>query len=229
MLTYLTPGLQISWRTVFIIEYLGPILIHAAWPLLRPYLYSDLTPLSFSQKLTQALVILHFVKREYETLFVHRFSLNSMPARNIFKNCAHYWILSGALIAYFIYAPNSYTALSSPTIDIANWIGIALFLIGEIGNAHTHKILSNLRSPGGTERGIPHGLGFNLVTCPNYLFEMIAWFGITFVAKTWAMGVFLIAAYVQMHLWAVKKEKAYRREFGDKYKKKKNPIFPIVF
>ncbi|KAH8811600.1 3-oxo-5-alpha-steroid 4-dehydrogenase-domain-containing protein [Xylogone sp. PMI_703] len=219
-------GYQISWRTVFVIEYLGPILIHAAFLLLRPYIYSNLTPLSFSQKLSAGMIILHFLKREYETLFVHRFSLNSMPARNIFKNCGHYWVLSGVLIAYFIYAPNSYGAQSTATIDIVNGAGVALYLYGEIANAHTHRILSNLRSPGGTERGIPHGLGFDLVTCPNYLFEMLSWFGVAVVARTWSMAVFLVVAYGQMHLWAIKKEKAYRKEFPDKYKKKKSVIFP---
>merc|ERR1711939_398090 len=40
-------GPQLSWTTVFIIEYLGPILIHLAIPLLlRPYLYSSAPPLS---------------------------------------------------------------------------------------------------------------------------------------------------------------------------------------
>ncbi|RFU32853.1 hypothetical protein B7463_g3525, partial [Scytalidium lignicola] len=219
-------GPQIPWRTVFVIEYFGPILMHTSFLLLRPYIYSNLTPLSLSQQLSAGMIILHFLKREYETLFVHKFSLNSMPARNIFKNSAHYWILSGLWIAYWICAPNSYTAQSSPTIDMVNMVGIALYLFGEIANAHTHRILSNLRSPGGTERGIPQGLGFNLVTCPNYFFEMLAWFGIAIVAKTWATAVFLVVAYVQMHIWAVKKEKAYRKEFPDKYKKKKYVIFP---
>jgi hypothetical protein len=32
-----------------------------------------------------ALIILHYVKREYETIFVHKFSHATMPFRNIFK------------------------------------------------------------------------------------------------------------------------------------------------
>merc|ERR1711964_385799 len=111
-------GPQLSWTTVFIIEYLGPILIHLAIPLLlRPYLYSSAPPLSSSQYLSMAMIVLHFIKREYETVFVHKFSLATMPLLNIFKNSAHYWLLSGLNIAYWIYAPNSYTAKSSPTID----------------------------------------------------------------------------------------------------------------
>lgn len=221
-----------SWATVFIIEYLGPILIHLATPLLlHPYIYGSKfrrspTPLSSSQYLAMAMIVAHFLKREYETLFVHRFSLATMPVFNIFKNSAHYWFLSGFNLAYWIYSPTSYTAQSGPTIDILNIVGVVLFLFGEISNYYTHVTLSKLRSKGGTERGIPKGYGFGLVTCPNYLFEITAWTGVLFVTRSWATVLFLGVAWFQMHLWAIKKEKALRKEFPDTYKKKKYVLIP---
>jgi very-long-chain enoyl-CoA reductase len=88
-------GPQIAWRTVFIIEYLGPLLIHPLIYYLRPYIYT-LPPLdagpSTLQTLSLAMIVLHFLKRELETLFVHRFSLATMPFLNVFKNSAHYWL-----------------------------------------------------------------------------------------------------------------------------------------
>ncbi|TVY84193.1 putative enoyl reductase [Lachnellula suecica] len=219
-------GPQLSWTTVFIIEYLGPIIIHLATPLLRPYLYRTSAPFSSSQYLAMFMVVAHFLKREYETLFVHKFSLATMPLRNIFKNSAHYWFLSGFNMAYWIYAPTSYTADSSATIGYLNAVGLVLFFFGEISNLHTHITLSNLRSRGGTERGIPKGYGFDLVTCPNYMFEIISWTGVLFVTRSWATVLFMGFAWFQMHLWAIKKEKALRKEFPDTYKKKRYVLMP---
>lgn len=172
------------------------------------------------------MIVGHFVKREYETMFVHKFSLSTMPMFNIFKNSTHYWLLSGLNIAYWIYAPTSYTALSGPVVNYMNVAGIILYLFGEISNFKTHLTLSYLRSPGGTERGIPKGYGFDLVTCPNYLFELVAWTGVALVSKSFATLIFNVIAWAQMHQWAIKKEKALRKEFPDKYKKKKYVLVP---
>lgn len=86
--------------------------------------------------------------------------------------------------------------------------------------------LSNLRSTGGTERGIPTGYGFRWVTCPNYLFETVAWTGVCLVTKSWAAVVFTILAFVQMRIWAEGKERRYRAEFGERYKGHRFYIIP---
>lgn len=69
------------------------------------------------------MVMLHFLKREYETLFVHRFSHGTMPFSYIFRkyvyiisflitpsltphhSSAHYHILGGVGLAYSVYGP----------------------------------------------------------------------------------------------------------------------------
>lgn len=222
------------------IEYAGPIIAHLLFPfVLRPYLYKlslpylpyssgSLPPLSTSQLLAAAMIELHFLKREYETLFIHRFSLATMPLFNIFKNSFHYWALSGAWLAYWIYAPNSYTALSTPLTQKLDILGLVLYIFGEVSNFHTHITLSKLRSKGGTERGIPKGYGFSWVTCPNYLFEMIAWTGVLCVTRSTATVLFMVVAIVQMQLWAVKKEKALRAEFPKEYRRKRYAIIPGI-
>lgn len=219
--------MQIAWRTVFFVEYLGPILIHCAVLAARPLLYN--TPAwegSQAQIWAFGMIIAHFVKREVETLFVHKFSANTMPAFNIFKNSAFYWTISGLLCALCIYHPGSMAAKADN--EFVSLIGMAVYLFGEIGNAAVHLYLSSLRSIGGTERKIPAGYGFGLVTCPNYMYEIISWIGIVIVSRDWSVALFIAIGGAQMWTWAKGKERAYRKEFGDKYKKKRSVILPGI-
>ena len=173
------------------------------------------------------MVTAHYLKRELETLLVHRFSNATMPVFNIFKNSGFYWIVSGALMAYFTYSPTSSTAVEGyPPLTYA---GLALFVLGELANLNTHLVLRSLRSPGGTERGVPKGLGFDWVTCPNYLFETAAWVGFLMVNRNWTTVVFLAGAIGQMAIWAKKKESRYRKEGAGKYPKKKFCMIPGIW
>ncbi len=218
---------------MFIVEYMGPLLIHPLLYLLRPYLYSNpnvgasFPPPSRLQTLSLIMITLHFVKRELETLFVHRFSLATMPARNIVKNSSHYWIFAGFNLAYWIYRPDAPTA--RPSNPLITYPALLLYVIGELGNLSTHLTLRGLRSTGGTERGIPQGFGFGLVTCPNYMFETIAWIGVWLMTWSWSTMVFNVLAVGQMMVWAKKKESKYRKEFGDQYKRKRYSMLPGIW
>lgn len=221
-LTISYAGPQIPWQTVFLVEYAGPLIIH-------PLLYTVLPKngASYLQTLSLALICIHFSKRELETLFIHRFSSATMPAFNIFKNSAHYWLLSGLNMAYWIYSPSAPAA--EDCNQIITYTGLTLFVIGELGNLTDHLILRGLRSAGGTERGIPQGLGFSVVTCPNYMFEAVAWAGIAMVSWSLSTVLFAVVALVQMGAWARKKERRYRKEFGKKYEAKSYCMLPGIW
>ena len=227
------PGPQIGWRTVFIIEYLGPLVIPPLFLFpLRPLLYYNfdkaLPDPSVLQYTVCALLSLHFLKREYETIFVHRFSNATMPARNIVKNSGHYWLLAGLNIAYWVFRPDSPAAAAVNPFLL--YSGLAVFVFGELANLNTHRVLRNLRPAGTTERGIPSGFGFAWVTCPNYLFEIISWVGVWLVsALSWSVLLFIVVGGAQMMSWAAKKERRYRKEFGDKYKRKSFVMLPGIF
>ncbi|KAI1869237.1 uncharacterized protein JN550_005867 [Neoarthrinium moseri] len=231
-------GPQLGWRTVFMIEYFGPLLFHPlaiglrshVYPAVYPYL-KDFVPepnpsaaLSFNQQLTFACVMAHFLKREYETAFVHRFSANTMPVWNVFRNSFFYWAVAGVQAAAEVYAPFSPTAKANDHLIDA--LGFALFLFGETANFLVHRYLSTLRSPGGTERKIPKGLGFGVVTCPNYMYEIIAWIGMILISRSPSVALFISIGSMYMFTWGKGKERAYRKEFGDKYKKKRFVMLP---
>lgn len=148
-----------------------------------------------------------------------------MPFRNLFKNSFHYWILSGLFLAWAFYTPAD--TEDSP-VGLLGWLGTVVFVTGEIANLYTHLILRGLRPAGTTERRIPQGFGFSWVTCPNYMFETLAWLGILTISHSWAVVLFIVVGVVQMRAWAWKKEMRYRREFPDTYKAKKDVVIPVI-
>ena len=130
-------------------------------------------------------------------------------------------------MAYWIYRPNAPTA--KPMNVYFTIPGILLFFAGEIGNFSSHLTLRDLRSSGGKERGIPQGFWFEHVTCPNYMFETMAWVGVFLVTRDLATVIFLLESVTMMCIWAKKKESNYRKEFGDKYKRKRHTILPGIY
>jgi protein-S-isoprenylcysteine O-methyltransferase Ste14 len=83
-----------------------------------------------------------------------------------------------------------------------NWIGdprfvvgLTLFLAGYGVNRWADLTLRGLRRPGETGYKIPHGGLFRQVSCPNYLGEIVEWFG--WALATWSLPGLAFA------LWSV--------------------------
>ncbi|KAJ9119942.1 hypothetical protein QFC24_005425 [Naganishia onofrii] len=242
-------GPQVSWRTVFLLEYFGPLFIQPlVFYLSYKHGYSVASVLnsvgitalgkaapytpSALQKTVLVLQMLHYLKRELETVFVHKFSHATMPFRNIFKNCGHYWLLCGVSTAVALYRPAySASALKGTIFDNSNWIGawVAAWAWAEFSNLLTHLNLRNIRTPPGQARKFPRGYGFDLVTCANYLFESCAWIAISCMTCDPAMILFTAVSAAQMAEWAAKKHKVYRKEHGDKYPRNRKRMIPFLW
>ncbi|TYZ57722.1 hypothetical protein PybrP1_006297 [[Pythium] brassicae (nom. inval.)] len=208
-------GPQIGYRTVFLVEYFGPLalmLLCASRPAL---LYgadaAAAQPFSATARLGVLAWSAHYVKRELESVFVHRFSRATMPLFNLFKNCSAYW-LAGAAVGYQLCHP----AYEAPSSQLQKQLGLALFMVSEFLNFCVHVQLRNLRpAEGSTARPVPMGLLFALVSCPNYTFEVLGWVG--------------FSVFTQMAEWALKKHRGYLRNDGDAYKKlRRKVIVPFV-
>jgi very-long-chain enoyl-CoA reductase len=227
-ITFKDLGPQIGWRTVFLIEYFGPLVIHPLVFYLPELFYQQ--PVEHSQIQIAAfyMVIGHYLKREFESIFIHRFSHGTMPFRNVFKNSFHYHILGGLLLAYAIYGPwlavGTERSLISPKLF---WGSILVFIYAELSNLHTHITLRNLRPPGTRVRRIPYGYGFGLVSCPNYTFELLAWAAFAVLTGSLAAWLFFAVSFGQIYLWAIKKHKAYKREFPD-YPSNRKALIPFI-
>jgi len=216
-------GLQVSWKLVFFLEYLGPLVIVPLLSLQPSLIYSSRSKtLGTEQKIAVAAWVFHYAKRELETFFVHRFSHSTMPWKNLVKNCFYYWGFA-FWIGYFLCHP-----LYTPLPHGGRWpwffyLGLGIFVLAELANGVTHWMLRQLRPPGSKVRKIPRGFLFDYVTCPNYTCEIVAWLGFNVMSQTLLGWLFMLVGAIQMTLWARKKHRQYLSEFDGKDQK---PLYP---
>lgn len=202
-------GPQVSYRTLFFCEYLGPLLLYPVFYYLPVYQYFGYKGERVIHPVqTYALYYwcFHYAKRILETFFVHRFSHATSPLSNVFRNCAYYWTF-GSYIAYYVNHP-----LYTPVNDLQMKIGFGFGILCQISNFYCHIILKNLRSPGG-EGGyqIPRGFLFNIVTCANYTTEIYQWLGFNIATQTVAGYIFLVVATFIMTNWALAKHRRLKK------------------
>ncbi|KOB73576.1 Synaptic glycoprotein sc2 [Operophtera brumata] len=143
-------GPQISWKSVFLTEYAGPVFVYL-WVYQRPWiLYGEQSSAPGNVATVAAICwSVHYIKRILETLFIHRFSHGTMPLRNLFKNCSYYWLFT-LYVAYHINHP-LYTAPCS----LCFYVGLGGFILCELGNLSIHILLKNLRPAGTKVRRVP--------------------------------------------------------------------------
>jgi very-long-chain enoyl-CoA reductase len=150
--------------------------------------------------------MIHYVKRLSESIFVHRFSRDTMPLTNIFKNCTFYFIGFGITINLLLSPGYVAPSWTSPTLC---YLLLVLFILFEYLNGACHLIQRNLRRPGTTERGIPSGCGFTYVSCANYWWETLCWFTFFLLDGSWMAFVFWGCGLVVMSIWALRRHERY--------------------
>lgn len=147
-------GPQIGYRTVFIVEYLGPLLFVLFYSMRPSFIYGPQAakmPFDSTAYLGVVAWTIHFLKRELETIFVHRFSRPTMPLFNLFKNSAYYWTF-GLVVGYSLCHPQ-YTA---PESSMQVYFGFVLFVVSELLNFCVHLKFRNMRAAEGSkERPMP--------------------------------------------------------------------------
>ncbi|KAA0256233.1 DUF1295 domain-containing protein [Acidobacteria bacterium ACD] len=106
-------------------------------------------------------------------------------------------------------------------------LGIALFLAGMAVNRRADEALRGLRAPGETGYRVPRGGLFELVSCPNYLGEVVEWSG--WALLTWSPSGLVFALWTAANLVprALAHHRWYRRTFPD-YPPGRKAIFPFV-
>ena len=178
--------------------------------------------------LAAALWSAHFVRRTWESAFVHRYGKASIGPGDYLTEYVYYWGFA-AWIAWSVAA----TGARTPIIWLQG-LGLLLFVLAEAGNASAHRTLRKLRSPGGRERQIPRGWLFQRLSCPHYSFEILSWAGFNLVTQTWAGVAFMLVGAGILGAWAHTRHAAYRKEFDGRegralYPAERQALIPFLF
>ena len=105
--------------------------------------------------------------------------------------------------------------------------GVVIFFFGMIINIKSDDILFSLRDDGSTGYKIPRGGLFEKVSSPNYLGEIIEWFG--FAIATWSLAglTFAIWTFCNLAPRAFAHHRWYKQEFSD-YPENRKALIPFV-
>jgi protein-S-isoprenylcysteine O-methyltransferase Ste14 len=106
--------------------------------------------------------------------------------------------------------------------------GAAIFAVGYGMNRWADDVLRRLRAPGETGYKIPRGGLYELVTCPNYLGEVVIWCG--WAVASWSAAGVAFAAYTVANLAprARSHQTWYRATFPD-FPKARRAMIPWLF
>ncbi|MEM7160721.1 MAG: DUF1295 domain-containing protein [Myxococcota bacterium] len=177
--------------------------------------------------LVATLISLHFGKRCLEVLFVHRYS-GVMNLGSVLLICSLY---SSVSLLLGEVAATEVGASGMPTEGFELWLGIglALWILGTVGNLHHHRLLAGLRTPGESGYKVPRGGLFGLVATPHYFLEVVGWWGFALVFHhvaaaciVWTMMLYLAGRAHNTRKW-------YRERMADQLPSGWKRMIPFVY
>jgi 3-oxo-5-alpha-steroid 4-dehydrogenase 1 len=168
----------------------------------------------------------HYVYRTFIYPFVHRSDARKMP-------------LLVAGIAFLFGLINTYLVgshlFTRPDYYANHWlrdprflIGTGLFVVGLLINRQSDRILHDLRNSGENGYKMPEGGLYRWVSSPNYLGEIIQWFG--WAIATWSLAGLAFALWTVANLAprARSHHRWYRQNFAD-YPAERRALLPLVW
>jgi very-long-chain enoyl-CoA reductase len=205
----------------------GPAAIYSTWALHSVGGISSLGPAPTQRPaVVAALLSVHFLKRVFETLFLHKYSGSGDLGTSLF-------IAVNYTAQSLLINSQQHMVPESSRMDWCFKAGTALFAIGQLGNLYHHYLLATLRPASTKQDGaktysVPRGGFFEFVTMPHYFFELVAWLGIAVAAQqanAWlglaSMASYLAGRSVATRNWYLEKVEGYPAE-------RKN-LVPFIF
>jgi protein-S-isoprenylcysteine O-methyltransferase Ste14 len=167
----------------------------------------------------------HYLYRTFVFAFLLSPSSRPMPLV-VVASGAFFNVINGYLNGRWLFTLSPVRAadwlLSVPFV-----VGVILFAVGLVTHVLADRELRRLRRESKGAYAVPQGRLYALVSCPNYLGEMIEWAG-------WALATFSLPGLV-FALWtaanlvprALAHHRWYREKFPD-YPKKRRAILPYL-
>ncbi|KMT02972.1 hypothetical protein BVRB_8g195420 [Beta vulgaris subsp. vulgaris] len=106
--------------------------------------------------------------------------------------------------------------------------GLVVFVIGMVVNVKSDLVLVGLKAQGGGYK-IPRGGLFELVSCPNYLGEIVEWLGWAIMTWSWAGFGFFLYTCSNLVPRAWGNHKWYMEKFKEKYPKNRKAVIPFLY
>lgn len=203
------------------------------------------------EALVAGLLLVHFGKRVFEVLCVHVYSGSMGPM--CYFIATFYALLTLLICVQTQHVPAELYA--RPASEAALPMALGFFAIGELGNLYHHWLLAGMRTLAATLDSVPatpptsselvdgpppspatpkayhvpRGGLFELVAAPHYLFELIAWLGISLAAQQ--LNALLVTAGMASYLSgrAVASTQWYRARFGEAYPASRKHLVPFLF
>lgn len=174
-----------------------------------------------------SLVTLHFLKRCFEVLFVHRYS-GVMNGGSVAMICVMY-SFEAWLLGYAAATEVSPALLQSGAFTPWLRTGLVLWGTGTALNLFHHIVLAQLRKPGETGYKLPKRGLFRFVACPHYLAELVAWWGFALVFHHGAAAIIALVMTFYLGGRAHNTVKWYRERLGDEVPRSWKRLLPFVY
>lgn len=105
--------------------------------------------------------------------------------------------------------------------------GFAVFVLGMTMNARADMVLLGLKTQGGGYK-IPRGGWFEVLSCPNYFWELVEWLSWAVMTWSWAGLGFFLYTCANLVPRARANHRWYLQKFGEDYPKGRKAVIPFL-
>lgn len=167
----------------------------------------------------------HYVYRTFIFSFLLPASSRPMPAL-IVASGALFNVVNGGMNGRWLFSlsqPRPFAWLTSGFFIV----GTALFAVGFCIHVLADRELRRVRREFAGRYGMPRGCLFRLVSCPNYMGELIEWSGWALATMSWPGLVFALWSAANLVPRAIRHRAWYRANFAD-YPRSRRAVLPFV-